>query len=274
THYLQSLIGSSAKTVVLGGGLLGLEAAAGLARQGTDVTVVHRHAILMNRQLDTEASRLLQARLESMGVRFRTAIEPTALQGDTRVEAVELANGEFLEADCVVQAAGIVANAELARASGLECDQGVLVDDYLRTNKPSVYALGECCEHQGVTVGLVAPIREQAKTLAKVLLGDISQPYRPTATSALLKVSGVQLFSAGDLRPQSPRAEEIVFKAPASASKGSSSYRKIIIHNRKLAGVVMFGDTSDSPWFLEKIQARTDIEDQRENLIFGRQFCA
>lgn len=272
TRALQQLDAAESRVVVLGGGLLGLEAAAGLATRGVDVTVVHRNTVLMNRQLDAEAGQMLQRALEARGVRFRTGVEPTALRGEHHVEAVALADGETLPATCVVQAAGIEPNTQLAAAAGIPCGAGVLVDDYLRTSAAGVFALGECCEHAGTTVGLVAPIREQAKVLAHTLCARDTPPYRLGASSALLKISGIQLFSAGCLRADAPTAQEVSFKMPAP-QPADASYRKLVIQNQRLKGVVMLGDTSDSRWYLELIQSASDIHAHRDELIFGPPYC-
>ena len=271
---LQKVANSATKTVVLGGGLLGLEAAAGLAKHGADVTVVHRNKYLMNRQLDIHAANLLQEELARKGVKFQLGRTPTAVTGTTEVEGVRLDNNELLEAGCVVQAAGITANTSLAQASDIPSRKGILVNRYLQTAVKSVYALGECCEHKGQTVGLVAPIRDQAKVLARVLHGDRTLAYRAKATATQLKVSGIQLFSAGELTAHKFPAEEIILRAPSPSDGYSTSYRKLLIRNNQVAGVVLFGDISDSQWYFEKLQAGNDIAPYREDLLFGQAFCA
>ena len=271
---LQQVAQSTTKTVVLGGGLLGLEAAAGLASRGSDVTVVHRNSYLMNRQLDSHAANLLQEELARKGVQFRLGRTPTALTGTTKVETVQLDNGETLQAGCVVQAAGITPNVSLARSCDIPCREGVLVNRYLQTAVKAVYALGECCEHKGKTVGLVAPIRDQSKVLARVLHGDRTLAYRAKATATQLKVSGIQLFSAGELTVQKEPADEIYLSAPSPSNSYSTSYRKLLIRNNQVAGVVLFGDISDSQWYFEKLQAGNDIANLREDLLFGQAFCA
>lgn len=271
---LQDVASKHGKTVVLGGGLLGLEAAAGLAGHGADVTLVHRNDYLMNRQLDKTSATLLQQALEQRGIKFELGDAPNALLGTDTVEAVQLASGKTLEANCVVQAAGITPNIELANNAGIHCQHGIVVDDQMRTDINGVYALGECCEHQDKTIGLVAPIKEQAEVLARVLCGDEQAVYSAKSTATQLKVSGIHLFSAGDLSPRDTTAEEIVFSSPAESNTQDASYRKLIIHNNRLCGVVLYGDTSDSHWYFEQLQAGNDISERRENLLFGQAFCA
>jgi nitrite reductase (NADH) large subunit len=271
---LQQVANAATKTVVLGGGLLGLEAAAGLAKHGADVTVVHRNSYLMNRQLDRHAANLLQEELARKGVKFQLGRSPIELIGTSQVEGVRLDNDELVSAGCVIQAAGIEANISLAQASNIPSRKGILVNRHLQTAVKSVYALGECCEHKGETIGLVAPIRDQAKVLARVLLGDKTLAYRAKVTATQLKVSGIQLFSAGELIAQNEPAEEIYLRAPSPSDEYSTSYRKLLIRNNQVAGVVLFGDTSDSQWYFEKLQAGNDISQVREDLLFGQAFCA
>jgi len=271
---LQEIANSDRKTVVLGGGLLGLEAAAGLAQHGADVALVHRNDYLMNRQLDKTSAKLLQQALEQRGVKFVLGDAPTALLGSDKVDAVQLNSGLCIEASCVVQAAGITPNTALAMQSGIECKHGILVDDQMQSKINDIYALGECCEHQNKTIGLVAPIREQADVLARVLCGDPQAAYAAKSTATQLKVSGIHLFSAGDLTPADSDAEEIVLSNPATTGIKDTSYRKLIISNNRLSGIVLYGDTSDSHWYFEQLQAGNDISNNRESLLFGQAFCA
>lgn len=271
---LKQKSNKQSKTVVLGGGLLGLEAAAGLAKHSSKVTVVHRNNYLMNRQLDTTAAQLLQAELENKGISFQLGRIPIALTGAKKVNGVMLDNSTLIEATCVVQAAGIQPNITLAQRSNIPCSKGVMVNDHLKTAVESVFALGECCEHQNRTVGLVSPIRDQAKVLASVLNDKPTLAYKPKACATQLKVSGIELFSAGELTATEKPTEELSLTIPTSSTKQSNSYRKILIKNNQLAGVVLLGDTSDSQWYFELLQAGVNIRDIRENLLFGQAFCA
>jgi len=270
---LRSIATNGCKVVVLGGGLLGLEAAASMSGNGAEVTLVHRNTHIMNRQLDAQAGQLLQSELESRGITIKLGHAPEAVLGEDCVEAVQLANGERIAADVVIQAAGISPRYSLAKDAGLDCRHAILVNDQMRTSDDKVFALGECCEHDGTTIGLVAPIRQHAAVLAQVLLGETQAAYAPSATATQLKVSGVQLFSAGDIHADE-NTEELEFFAPALSDQLPSSYRKIFINNNCIRGVVMYGDTSDSNWYFDLLQAGTDVSAIREQLLFGQAFCA
>ncbi len=249
------------KAVVIGGGLLGLEAASGLARAGAATTLVHLMDRLMERQLDPAAAALLRKAVEAQGVRVELNAESAAIEGDTRAQGLRLADGRVLHADIIVMACGVKPNAGLARAAGLACGRGVQVDDGLATSDPDIFAIGECAEHRGICYGVVAPAYEQARVLARRLAGRAAR-YEGSTVSTHLKVSGVFVFSAGDI---TPGGEEIVL-----FDQGLGLYRRLIVKDGRLAGAVLFGDTSDGPFYLDLITNRTPIAALRADLAFGR----
>ncbi len=264
---------SRGRAVVIGGGLLGLEAAAGLAQQGMDVTVLHLMPTLMERQLDPSAAYLLQKAVEARGIRVLTKANTKAIHGTDpelgppRVRAVELDDGTLIPADVVVMAVGIRPNGALAKAAGLTVNRGVVVAPDMRTSDPDIFALGECAEAEGQVFGLVAPLYEMANVVAAQLTGDEAARFRPAATATKLKVTGISLFSAGDFA-DAPGREEIVLR---DAARGV--YRRLILEADKLAGVVMYGDTSDGAWFFDLIRKGTDVSALRETLIFGQSYA-
>ena len=254
------------KAVVIGGGLLGLEAAAGLAEQGMKVTVVHLMPHLMERQLDQSAGFLLQAELEKRGIEVICSANTKEIVGKDKVEAVVLDDGRRIEADMVVMAVGIRPNFGLAQAAGLKYNRGLLVSDEMKTDDPDVFAVGECVEHQDVCYGLVAPLYDMAKVAAKNLLG-FHETFKPVEISTKLKVTGCDLFSAGDFAEVEGR-EEIVYR---DATQGI--YKRLVIDDDKIVGIVMYGDISDGPWFLQKLKDKEDIAEIRDTLIFGPSFA-
>ncbi|MBT9447585.1 MAG: NAD(P)/FAD-dependent oxidoreductase [Hyphomonadaceae bacterium] len=256
--------GKGGRAAVIGGGLLGLEAAAGLARNGMDVTVVHLMPILMERQLDQSASYLMVRELERRGIAVLLEAKTAAFEGRERVEAVRFDDGGVTPADLVVVAAGIRPNADLARECGLDVKRGVVVDDALRTSDPSIYAVGECVEHAGLCYGLVAPIWNQCRALASTLASDGALAFKGGETGTKLKVSGVEVYSAG-LFAGHDRQEDVVFR---DAARGV--YKRLVFDNERLVGAVLFGDADDGPWYLSLIQSGASVIDQRETLIFGR----
>jgi nitrite reductase (NADH) large subunit len=255
-----------AKAVVIGGGLLGLEAAEGLRRRGLDVTVVHLMPWLMERQLDARAGALLQQELVARGIGFVLPVETAAIVGDARATGVQLKDGHILPADLVVMAVGIRPDAALARGAGLACNRGVMVDDAMRTSDPAIHAIGECSEHRGQCHGLVAPIWDQVTACARALAGErVAFAAKPVATS--LKVSGVAVYSAGELAAREG-AQEIVLEDGARGV-----YRKLVLRDGRLAGAVLFGDAADGPWFFDLMQQRRDVSAMRGDLIFGPAFA-
>lgn len=251
------------KAVVIGGGLLGLEAAYGLQKRGMDVTVVHNGPILMNVQMDEEAGKMLQASLEAKGMKFAMNAFTSELVGDESVEAIRFQDGREIETDLVVMAVGIRPNVKLAQQTGLEVNRGIVVDDQLRTSFPHIYALGECNEHRGQCYGLVAPLYEQAEVLAKTLAGA-EAAYQGSVTSTMLKVTGVNLFSAGEFNG-SDDSETIVYR-----DKAQNVYRKIVLQSNRIIGSVMFGDTTDGNWIFDLLKTQQDVSALRDTLIFGK----
>lgn len=250
------------KAVVIGGGLLGLEAAAGLAERGMDVTVLHLMGHLMERQLDESAGFLLRRDLEDKGVKVICRASTAAILGETKVEGVLLEDNTGLEANLVVMAVGIRPETRLATDAGLEVARGVEVNAQMQTTDPDVFAVGECIEFDAQLFGLVAPLYDQAKVVAQGLLGQ-PDAFVPRELSTKLKVTGCDLFSAGDFAEGEGR-EDIVFRDPAR-----SVYRRLVLENNTLVGAVMYGDTADGNWFFGLIRDQTDIEDMRDTLIFG-----
>ena len=255
------------RAVVIGGGLLGLEAAHALGRRGMDVTVVHLAASLMNQQLDPEAGRLLQASLEREGLRFLLGAETRAIVGAGRVEAVRFQDGSEAAADLVVMAAGVRPNVALARAAGLHCERAIVVDDTLQSYDPRIYAVGECVQHRHATFGLVAPVWEQARVCAAHLAGAGHRRYVQAATATRLKVSGVELYSAGDIGPGEGR-EELVLRDAANGV-----YRRLVLDGGRVTGAVLYGDAGDGPWYFDLIQRGADVSAIRAHLLFGRALC-
>jgi nitrite reductase (NADH) large subunit len=256
-----------ARAIVIGGGLLGLEAANGLLQRGMQVSVLHLMPHLMERQLDTEAAGLLRAELERRGIAVLTSAATEEIVGTGRAEGVRLADGRVLAVDLVVMAVGVRPNADLARAAGLHVGRGVIVDDHMQTSDPSIFAVGECVEHAGACYGLVAPLYDMAAVLADTLAGT-RRAYLPAATATRLKVTGIDLFSAGDFAPGENR-EEVVLRDPARGV-----YRRLVLGNDRLIGVVLYGDTMDGNFFFDLIGSGADISRQRDDLIFGPLLCA
>ncbi|GJL87328.1 MAG: nitrite reductase large subunit [Minwuia thermotolerans] len=253
--------------VVIGGGLLGLEAAAGLKAQGMDVTVLHLMPTLMERQLDQSAGYLLQRAIEDRGIRVITRANTHAVVGEEKVEAVRLDDGTEIPADIVVMAVGIKPSIALAKDAGLEVNRGVLVNDLMQTSDPAIYAVGECVEHRATCYGLVAPLYEMAKSVGAGLAGDDSLAYEGSITATKLKVTGVDLYSAGDFAEGDDR-EEIVLRDASHAI-----YKRLVLRDNRIIGAVLYGDTADGPWFFQLMKDGTDISDMRETLIFGQGFA-
>ena len=257
--------------VVIGGGILGLEAADALTRRGMDVTVVHRNGWLMDRQLDATAAGMLQEALEARGIRFalngRTAALQGSLEGDSRVTGVRLESGEMIPADLVVVTAGVRPRTDLARDAALDCHHGVRVDDTLTTSDPAIFAVGECIEHRGETFGLVAPLWEQAEVLARRLAGHATARYEGSVTQTRLKVTGIEVFSAGDFHG-GPGAEVLTLHDPINGH-----YRRLVLREGHLSGAVLFGDAADGGWYFDLLHSGRDLSAARSTLIFGEAFC-
>ena len=257
---------STATAVVIGGGLLGLEAAAGLAARGMEVTVLHLMPTLMERQLDPAAGYLLQKAVEERGIKVITNANTKAILGDRRVTGVELADGRIIKATLVVMAAGIRPNAWLAKDAGLEVNRGILVDAGMTTSDPDILAIGECAEVGGHTYGLVAPLYEMARAAAGRLAGVENAIFVHSDTPTKLKVTGIDLFSLGDFADGEDR-EEIVLR---DASSGI--YRRLVLKDNRIIGTVLFGDTLDGAWFTDLKKREVDISEMRDTLIFGQAY--
>jgi nitrite reductase (NADH) large subunit len=254
------------KAVVIGGGLLGLEAANGLMQQGMDVTVVHISERLMNQQLDNASADLMRIELEAKGLKFLMEHATQSFVGNNRVEKVTFDSGTEIEADLVVMAIGVRPNIELAKKSGVQCDRGILVNDTLQTYTPNIYAVGECVQHREQTFGLVAPLFEQAKVCANHLAEIGIAMYMTTATATKLKVTGINLFSAGDFHGDA-QTESIIYKDPQRFI-----YKKLVIKGNKIIGIVLYGDTHDGQWYFSMLNEQYDISALRPTLVFGQQY--
>jgi nitrite reductase (NADH) large subunit len=265
-HDTEQMIAASGRykdAVVIGGGLLGLEAANGLKQRGMNVTVVHLMPWLMERQLDKAAAALLQKTLEAKGLRFRLEAQTEALLGEERVSAVRLKSGEEIPAQLVVMAVGIRPNTDLAQSAGLHCNRGIVVNDTMQTFDPRIYAVGECVSHRGIAYGLVAPLFEMGKVCANHLAHHGIGRYPGSTLSTKLKVTGVDLYSAGDFSGGGG-TEDIVLADP-----GAGVYKRLVIKDDRLVGAVMFGDTADGAWYFKLLREGTSIAAIRDKLMFG-----
>ncbi|MBY6086557.1 nitrite reductase large subunit NirB [Priestia flexa] len=243
------------KAAVIGGGLLGLEAARGLLNLGMDVTVVHLSSYLMERQLDLTAGKLLQQELEQQGMSFLLEKQTQEITGHERVEGLKFSDGNLLETDFVVMAAGIRPNTELAQKAGLHINRGIVVNDYMETSSANIYAVGECAEHKGMVYGLVAPLYEQGKVLAKTICGGDVRPYQGSVLSTQLKVSGVDVFSAGDFIEDEQKKSIKVF------DEQDGIYKKIVLKGNQIVGAVLFGDSRDGNRLFSMIQKQQDVSE-------------
>jgi len=261
TRALLERAAPGVRAVVIGGGLLGLEAARGLQVQGCQVTVVHLMSTLMERQLDPDAGNYLAGKMEDLGVRVLLRRSTTAIVGDERAEGVAFEDGTILETDLVVVAAGIRPNVELAHKAGLKVSRGIVVNDWMETSDPDIFAVGECVEHRGICYGLVAPLLEQAKVLAATITGNRGPVYTGTIQAAKLKIMGVDVFSAGDWSEQ--HADPVRFE-----DRALGVYKKLTIRDGKLAGVILVGDTSDSHRYMNWLRTGEDLTVQRRHLLF------
>ncbi|WP_448216636.1 NAD(P)/FAD-dependent oxidoreductase [Endozoicomonas sp. 2B-B] len=264
---LTASSGPEAKAVVIGGGLLGLECASGLARRGMKVTVVDTMSIPMARQLDEKAGKLLQGALEEKGIEFRCSAMLDSYTGENgKVTGVQLKDGECLQASLVVVTAGVRPNIELIRETGLACDRGILVNDRMQTSDPSVTAIGECVQLNSDLFGLVAPVYGHAQVAVHRLLGTSGERFEPVPIPTSLKVDGIDLFSSGQFVAQESD-EEIIIDAA-----GVGIYRKLVIRDNKLMGALLFGDASDGLWYQELMETGQDISDIRDRLVFGKRY--
>ncbi len=254
------------KAIVIGGGLLGLEAAAGLKEQGMDVTVIHVMPTLMERQLDASAGYLLQKQLEDRGIKVMTKANTKQIIGEKRVEGVELADGTIIAATLVVMAVGIRPNSAMAKEAGIEVNRGIVVTDFMQTSDPDIYALGECAEVGGQVYGLVAPLYDMARVLAARLTGDTEAVFKPIDTPTKLKVTGINLFSLGDFAEGEDRQEIVLRDAAAGV------YKRVVLRDNRIIGTVLYGETADGAWFNDLKKKQTDITEMRDTLIFGQAY--
>jgi nitrite reductase (NADH) large subunit len=260
---LLALAAQKKRVVVVGGGLLGLEAAYGLAKAGAPVTLIHLMDRLMERQLDAPAGELLKSLVERKGIKILLNANTARIHGERRVEGIELTDGRRIDAEAVIFAAGIRPNIALARDAGIAVNRGIVVDDHLQTGAPDIFALGECAEHRGICYGLVEPAYEQARVLAGHLAGAPSA-YSGSVVATNLKVSGVAVFSAGDFMG-ADGSEAIVL-----SDVRHGTYKKLVISNGRLTGAVLVGDTADALWYLELIRTQKPIAAIRADMMFGR----
>jgi nitrite reductase (NADH) large subunit len=263
TRALLDRAGQGIKAVVIGGGLLGLEAARGLKVQGCEVTVVHLMDTLMERQLDRTGGGYLKSKMESLGVKVLLESSTTAILGNGKVQGVAFADGSAIDANLVVIAAGIRPNVELGKKAGLEVNRGIVVNDFMETSHPDIFAVGECVEHNGVCYGLVAPLLEQGKILAATITGNKGPRYAGTVTAAKLKIAGVDVFSAGDFSEKAPATDVVRYEDAALGT-----YKKLTLRDGKLVGAILVGDTSDSHRYMDWLRSEEDITPHRKQLLF------
>lgn len=264
---LEAIAQRGGNAVVIGGGLLGLEAAEGLRKRGSDikVSVLQRSERLMNRQLDETAACLLENTLRQRGIHIATNASLAVLEdnGHGHVQAVMLSDGRRLPADSVIVAAGITPNVELGQQAGLRCERAIVVDAHLTTSDPHIAALGECCQFEQHTYGLVEPIWRQVDVLAAVLCGETTDGYQEVTTATKLKVSGVALFAFG---PTEAGHEHDVLRY---RDPESGDYRRLLLRDGQLEGAVLYGDTRHGPWYFEQALASADLTACRQTLLFG-----
>jgi nitrite reductase (NADH) large subunit len=251
------------KAVVIGGGLLGLEAARGLQLRGCEVSVVHLMETLMERQLDSTGGAYLQRKIESLGIRVLLPKQTQALLGNGLVEGLRFASGEELEADLVVIAAGIKPNVDLARKAGLTVRRGIVVDDHMATSDPDIHAVGECTEHRGQTFGLVAPLMEQGQVLAAAITGNEGPAFTGSTSAAKLKIMGVEIFSAGSIDDSTPGVETVRYEDPSLGI-----YKKLLLKNNRLLGVILVGDVSEERRYMQWLREETNLAPHRKHLLF------
>ena len=264
-HILKSAAEAKNSAVVIGGGLLGIEAAYGMVRAGASVTLVHLVDRLMERQLDAAAAGLLERALEAKDIRVLLGTTTRRILGEHCVRAVELNDGRHIDCNLLVMAVGVRPSVALAKDAGLKTGRGILVDDTLSTSVEDIYALGECAEHRGQCYGLIEPAYEQAKALAHHLAG-LSSSYQGSLSAASLKVSGIPVFSIGTF--ESEDTEAILLEDHEAAV-----YRKLVVRDGRLVGAVLFGDTSDSLWYRDLIRQQAPVDAIRSALAFGRAYA-
>ncbi|MFC4320508.1 nitrite reductase large subunit NirB [Litchfieldia salsa] len=254
---LKSSVGDK-KAVVIGGGVLGLEAARGLLNLGMDVSVVHNSNVIMERQLDLSASKMLQQALERQGMKFLLDKKTEAFFGNERVQGIRFKDGSIVETDLVIMAVGVRPNIELAKLSGIETNRAIIVNDRLETSIKDIYAVGECVEHQGNVYGLVKPLYEQGRILAKQICGMKHDGYKGSVLTTQLKVSGVEVFSVGDFQETDSAKSITLF------NEETGVYKKVVLRNNKLIGAVLYGDTTNGPRLLDLIKKKIDVSTMDE----------
>jgi nitrite reductase (NADH) large subunit len=262
TEKMIALAKTARTGVVVGGGLLGLEAARGLQKQGLDVTVVHNADMLMNQQLDEVGGRFLKKEIEKLGIRVLLGKTSKKFLGRGKVEGLEFTDGASIPADMAVLACGIRPDVELARKAGLTINRGVLVNDHMETSDPSIFAVGECVEHRGVTYGLVAPLYDQGRVLADTLTGKKGPAYEGSIPAAKLKVAGIEVFSAGTVRAPSPDTDVILYEDHVEGV-----YKRALLEEGRIIGTILIGDAGDAGRFLERMR-RGDRVGKKHNLLF------
>jgi nitrite reductase (NADH) large subunit len=259
------LVQRAGSAVVIGGGLLGIEAAYGLKRAGAKVSLVHLMDRVMERQLDATAAAILKRALEAKGIDVHLNAESERIQGNGSAEALVLRDGKKIPASLVVMAAGIRPNSSLAAEANVATRRGIIVDDQMQTNVPGIFAIGECAEHRGSVYGLVEPAYEHARVAAQTICGH-QAGYTGTVLATNLKVSGVPVFSAGDF--EGADREHIIWNDAASGS-----YRKFVVNENRLTGVVLIGDTTDALWYRDLIRSGETVASFRSTLAFGRAYA-
>ncbi len=260
---MDEAIRKARRVAVIGGGLLGIEAAYGIAKRGGKVTLVHVMDRLMERQLDKQSAAILKRQLERKGIAVRLNCSTTGVAGDTVVEGLCFADGSLLEADIVIFAVGVRPSAALAKDAGLAVNRGILVDDGMMTDRPGIYAIGECAEHRGTAYGLVEPAYAQAEVLAQHIAGEAAS-FEGMVLSTTLKVSGVPVFSAGDFLG-GPGTQCAVLE-----DRKAGVYRKLVFSGNQLTGCVLVGNADDGLWYLDLIRRNIDIRAMRRALLHGR----
>jgi nitrite reductase (NADH) large subunit len=263
TRTLMERAHRGCRAVVIGGGLLGLEAARGLQLRGCEVSVVHLMDTLMERQLDAPGGACLRRKIEGLGIRVLMPKQTQALLGNGHVDGLRFASGEEIEADLVVIAAGIKPNTELARQAGLDVGRGIVVNDYMETSDPDIFAVGECTEHRGLTFGLVGPLMDQGKVLAATVTGNRGPVFTGAVPAAKLKIMGVEIFSAGSIDDSGAGVETVRYEDPSLGI-----YKKLLVKDNRLHGVILVGDASDERRYTQWLREETDLSPHRRHLLF------
>jgi len=250
--------------VVVGGGLLGLEAAYGIAHHGVKTILVHRSDSILTHQLDSVGGKLLQKKLESFGIEFKLSATIEEIMGIDAVEKVSFTDGTTVETNLVVFATGITPNIDLAKEISLEVNKGIIVNDYLQTSDDNIFAIAECSEHNGKLYGLVPPLYEQAKFCAMKLADQDSEGYKGSTLSTRLKISGVSVFSAGDY------LGDETTEALIALNEQEDTYKKLVVRDNKIVGIILYGDTLDASWYLKFLKEETDIGDLKSKILEGK----